>query len=110
MLGKRLPLLEGGKLNLPQNPGEYCGPVTGYNGKTGEALMPAVYFLKPTARDPGAPPRARAVQFVVSPPHVFTEEPDGSLTITASISDHAGGGSESDGWHGYLTKGVWRIA
>lgn len=102
LIGKRLPLLEGGKLNQPQNAGEYCGPVMGYTGD-----KPAVFFLKPNARDADAPKRARAIQFVISPPHVFTEEPDGTLTITASISEMAGGGSESDGWHGHLTKGVW---
>lgn len=102
MNGKRLPLLEGGRLNMPQNPGEYCGPVTGYN-----AELPAVYFLKPNARDVGAPSRARSVQHVVSPPHTFTEEADGTLTIRNSISDTAGESSGSDGWHGYLTSGVW---
>lgn len=104
MLGKRLPLLNG-KLNTPQNPGEYCGPVTGYT-----AQLPAVFFLKPNARDANAPSRARAVQHVVSPPHVFTEESDGSLTIRNSIGDHAGTIGGSDGWHGYLTKGVWVLA
>lgn len=87
---------------LPREPGDYVGPIHGYTGE-----HPAVFFLKPNARDPGLPPRARAVQHVTSPPHVFTEEPDGTLTITASISDRAGGGP-SDGWHGYLTAGEWR--
>lgn len=103
MIGRRVPvaeLPEGG----PEQPGDYCGPVTGYAGPG----VATVFFLKPNARDPDAPPRARSVHHVNSPPHVFTEEPDGTLTITASIGDHAGPGSESDGWHGYLTKGVWR--
>ena len=89
--------------HMPENPGEYYGPVMGYSGN-----KPAVFFLKPNARDPGAPARARSVHYVVSPPHVFTEETDGTLSITDSIGDHAGPGSESDGWHGFLTKGVWR--
>ena len=36
-----------------------------------------------------------------------TEEPDGTLTITPSISDLAGPNSVSDDWHGWLTKGEW---
>jgi hypothetical protein len=111
MKGRRLPnrnadedgKLWGGpfKLTLPENPGDYCGPVMGYTGD-----KPAVFFLKPNARDPDVPKRARAVQHVISPPHVFTEEPDGSLTITGSIGDKAKD-SESDGWHGHLVKGEW---
>jgi hypothetical protein len=98
-----LKYLDGRRVNhMPENPGEYYGPVTGYSGS-----LPAVFFLKPNARDQGAPTRARAIQYVVSPPHTFTEESDGTLTIRASIGDHAGPDSESDGWHGYLTKGVW---
>lgn len=103
MVGKRLPILENSKLNTPQNPGEYCGPIIGYTGD-----KPAVFFLKPNSRDNNIPPHARSVQHVVSPPHVFTEEADGTLTITESISDLRGDHSEgSDGWHGYLTKGQW---
>jgi hypothetical protein len=83
-------------------PGDYCGPILGFTGD-----KPAVFFLKPNARDTDAPPNARSMQHVVSPPHVFTEEPDGTLTITASISDRRANGGESDGWHGYLTAGVW---
>ncbi len=101
MIGRRLPVIPG-QHPIPEQPGDYCGPVMGYT-----ADKPAVFFLKPNARDPGAHPRARSVQHVTSPPHVFTEEPDGTLTITASLGDTAGPGSESDGWHGYLTKGIW---
>jgi len=95
MIGRRVQ-------QFPENPGEYFGPVKGYTGD-----KPAVFFLKPNARDKNAPPRARSIQHVVSPPHVFTEEADGSLTITASLGDFNGAGSQSDGWHGYLTKGQW---
>ncbi len=103
MQGKRLPLKPDGSATVPTSPGEYCGPVTGYtNG------MPAVLFLKPNARDADAPRRARHVQHVVSPPHTFTEEPDGTLTIQPSLSEFPTGGGDSDGWHGYLEKGVWR--
>lgn len=84
-------------------PGSYCGPVGGYTGD-----KPAVMFLKPNARDADAPAGARSVQHVCSPPHTFTEEADGSLTISPSISDTRIGGSVSDGWHGYLERGVWR--
>ena len=89
----------------PSAPGEYVGPVFGYTGD-----KPAVFFLKPNARDEGVTARARSVQHVVSPPHVFTEETDGTLTITASISDLAGADTVSDGWHGYLTRGEWHRA
>lgn len=119
MKGRRLPILTFNeiedpdspnswskpKLNTPQNPGEYCGPIIGYTGD-----VPAVFFLKPNSRDEGVKPIARAVQHVCSPPHKFTEEVDGTLTITASISDKRIGGTESDGWHGYLTKGDWYLA
>jgi hypothetical protein len=108
--GRRLEVLadpETGKprLNTPLEPGDYCGPILGYTGD-----LPAVFFLKPNARDEGAPPAARSVQHVCSPPHAFTEEPDGTLTIAPSISDRksATPGGPSDGWHGYLENGVWR--
>jgi hypothetical protein len=73
-----------------------------------------VFFLKPNARDPDVPAHARSVRHVISPPHVFTEEPDGTLTIAASISDMRSSypeewtGPRSDGWHGFLEHGVWR--
>lgn len=102
MIGRRLPVVDG-QHPTPELPGDYCGPVMGYTG-----TRPAVFFLKPNARDADAPPRARSVQHVCSPPHVFKEEPDGTLTISASIGDTAGPGSTSDGWHGFLEKGVWR--
>lgn len=94
---------------MPTEPGEYYGPVTGYTGD-----KPAVFFLKPNARDADAPSHARSVQHVTSPPHTFTEEPDGTLTISASISDMRQEyptewtGPRSDGWHGFLERGVWR--
>jgi hypothetical protein len=103
MKGRRIPVPPNSEFPILDRPGDYCGPIMGWTGD-----KPAVFFLKPNARDSGAPKRARSVQHVVSPPHAFKEEPDGTLTITASISDLAGAGSESDGWHGYLTKGEWR--
>lgn len=111
MKGRRLKPLKGGKLNTPSKPGDYCGPITGYTGD-----RPAVFFLKPNARDAGVPAHARSVQHVTSPPHTFHEEPDGTLTITASISDIRTSDTEgvtnlgSDGWHGYLTCGEWSRA
>ena len=104
MKGRRLPVVAG-EHPCPLEPGDYCGPVMGYTHD-----KPAVFFLKPNARDEDAPKRARSVQHVVSPPHTFTEEPDGTLTIAASIGDTAGADSVSDGWHGYLDRGVWRKA
>lgn len=102
MKGRRIPVPIRGVFPAIELPGDYCGPIMGFTGD-----KPAVVFLKPNARDPDAPPRARSIQHVVSPPHVFTEEPDGTLTITPSLGDTAGPGSESDGWHGHLTRGVW---
>jgi hypothetical protein len=101
MIGRRLPA--DGQHPMPEQPGDYCGPVRGFTGD-----KPAVFFLKPNSRDPGAPPRARSVQHVTSPPHEFVENADGTLTIVGSLGDTAGPGSESDGWHGMLEHGVWR--
>jgi hypothetical protein len=99
MIGRRIPV-EPGKFPSLELPGDYAGPIMGFTGP-----VPAVFFYKPNSRDPKAPRIARSVQHVVSPPHSFTEEPDGSLTIMASLGDMHDG--ESDGWHGYLIKGVW---
>jgi hypothetical protein len=95
------------KMPAVEQPGDYCGPVMGFTRD-----KPAVFFLKPNARDPGVPPIARSVHHVISPPHTFTEEPDGTLTIRASLGDmhdKSDGTRESDGWHGYLTKGEWHL-
>lgn len=87
---------------MPSEPGDYMGPVVGYT-----ADKPAVFFLKPNARDPNAPKSARAIQHVVSPPHRFRECPDGSLEIRESLGDMHNG--KSDGWHGFLDAGHrWR--
>jgi hypothetical protein len=92
-----------------ERPGDYFGPVKDYTGD-----LPAVFFLKPNARDPNAPPHARSVQHVCSPPHTFRECPDGSLEIRNSISNLLRGdttGESDDGWHGWLDEGhVWRQA
>lgn len=97
MKGRRLPLGE-----WPTQPGDYMGPVMGYTGE-----KPAVFFLKPNARDADSPRVARSIQHVVSPPHTFRECADGSLEIRNSLgADHGG---VSDGWHGYLDEGhQWR--
>lgn len=103
MIGRRLPVVDG-KMTVPTEPGDYCGPVVGYTGD-----KPAVFFLKPNARDDDAPAWARSLQHVTSPPHTFRECADGSLEIRASIGDTAGTRTESDGWHGCLDEGhVWR--
>lgn len=90
-----------------ERPGDYYGPDSGYTGG-----VPAVFFLKPNARDSGVPARARSVQHVCSPPHRFRECPDGSLEIRESISNllrRDTTGQSDDGWHGYLDEGhVWR--
>lgn len=103
-IGRRLPIGEDGKpAEWPSQPGDYVGPVYGYTGD-----KPAVFFLLPIARDEDAPPHARSVHHVTSPPHTFTEDADG-LTISASILTRAAGdGAEI--WHGYLEHGTWRQA
>lgn len=97
-----------GHPNFPnlEQAGDYAGPVKGWTGD-----LPAVFFLKPNARDDDAPRGARSVQHVCSPPHSFTEEADGTLTISPSISDRKRDQDPStpgDGWHGFLERGVWR--
>jgi hypothetical protein len=85
-------------------PGDYCGPVKGYTGD-----KEACFFLKPNARDEGAPPIARSVHHVLFPPQRYRECADGSLEIRESLGDTRVGGNISDGWHGYLDEGhVWR--
>jgi len=90
-----------------QHPGDYFGPTTDFTG------TPAVFFLKPNARNPDTPPRGRSVGHVCSPPHTFRECPDGSLEIRPSISEYTANSPQalefSDGWHGWLDEGnVWR--
>lgn len=100
--GRRLPVVDG-RLTTPTQPGDYCGPIVGYTGD-----LPAVFFLKPNARDEGVPPRARSVQDVVSPPHVFRECPDGIARDQGRVVGDKDGSSD-DGWHGYLDEGhLWR--
>jgi hypothetical protein len=99
MIGRRLPIGM-----YPREPGDYMGPIM-HDGRM------TVFFLKPNARDPGAPPAARAIHHAVSPPHVFRECPDGSLEIRESLGDRHEEieGEKSDGWHGFLDEGhVWR--
>lgn len=106
MIGRRIPHKDH-EFPALELPGDYAGPIMGYTGGS-----PAVFFLKPNSRDADAPPGARSVQHVCSPPHVFTEMPDGSLQIRESISDrkrHQDPGTPGDGWHGYLDAGhAWR--
>jgi len=88
-----------------ENPGDYCGPITGYTGPD----MESCFFLLPNARselvcgeeveDRGG---QRAVHHVNFPPHTYRECPDGSLEIRNSIG-------AMPWWHGYLDEGnVWR--
>jgi hypothetical protein len=105
MQGRRIPVPPDGSFPAIERPGDYCGPLTGWTGD-----LPAVFFLKPNARDADAPSRASRIHHVTSPPHTFTEEADGTLTLSPSIGDKNGPGSESDGWHGHLTAGEWRLA
>lgn len=96
MIGRRLEILcTDGKPDLnrrkPSKPGDYIGPIVGYTGD-----KPAVFYLTPGQKAGDVP------RHVTSPPHTFTEEDDGSLSITASI-EHKG----EPYYHGYLTRGEW---
>jgi hypothetical protein len=90
-----------------EHPGDYCGPVAGFTGE-----HPAVFFLKPNARDKDTPAGARSIQHVDCPPHTLRECPDGSLEIRPSIGNLLRGdvgGQSDDRWHGYLDEGHrWR--
>jgi hypothetical protein len=103
MQGRRIPYQEGvDPCTLIKEAGDYCGPDRGeYSGG-----VPAVHFLLPIARDAVVPrSEARALHHVQSPPHVFREEPDGTLTIRNSI----GAGHGGYYWHGFLTAGRWEL-
>jgi hypothetical protein len=109
VIGRRLPA-EGTTYTMPEQPGDYSGPVMGHHHVDPALDRPSVFFLMPTADDEGAPPGARSVHRVASPPHVFRECPDGSLEIRESIAAY-GHNDQTKGpiWHGYLDEGhVWR--
>lgn len=97
--GRRLEIKhdEEGKPNLnlclPEQPGDYVGPIYGYTGS-----VEAVFYVLPKREDE---PGFGKVGHVTSPPHEFIENEDGSLTINPSILS-------ADGWHGYLTEGRWK--
>ncbi len=96
MRGRRLKISDGDPpWSLLEQAGDYVGPVKGF---TGDA--PAVFYLLPIARDKDSHGGARAIHHVCSPPHVFTENADGTLTIAASIGNPH--------WHGFLENGIWR--
>lgn len=105
MQGRRVPVINlgthpdpmVGEAPILERAGDYCGPLKGFTGE-----KPAVFFLLPVARDAGVAPEGRSMHHVVSPPHVFTENPDGTLTIRESI------GAQQH-WHGFLTKGRWQL-
>lgn len=100
MKGRRIPVTDSriDPSTLVTEPGDYYGPVLGWSDD-----KPAVFFLLPIIDDKSLPSQARSIHHVQSPPHVFTEESDGTLTITESI-----GAGRPHYWHGYLTKGEWK--
>lgn len=70
----------------------------------------AIWFLLPIHE--GAtmfdrPTRGSGVHCVYEPPWTFTEQPNGSIEVRASI---ACGRRDAEGeyWHGYLDGDVWR--
>lgn len=102
MKGRRVPVTGLDPYTQVTQAGDYCGPDDGrYTGG-----IPAVWFLLPIARDESVPNAgARALHHICSPPHVFREEPDGSLTARESI----GAGHGGYYWHGFLTEGRWEL-
>lgn len=107
-VGRRL-ASEEGAWAVPEQPGDYCGPVPG----GGDGSYEVCYFLLPIARDDDAPPGARSIHSVHFPPHTYRECEDGSLEIRASILAYgyaaSDGGAPAAVWHGYLDEGhVWR--
>jgi hypothetical protein len=81
------------RMNMPMEPGDYCGPLKGYTGD-----LEACFFLLPNSRDPEAPSGQRSVHHVTFPPHTYRECPDGSLEIRNSIG-------AMPFWHGFLNEG-----
>lgn len=104
MEGRRIPLVNLGSCPEPmvgempiiECAGDYSGP---FKDKIAGVLV--VYYLLPNARDEGVSGNGRSIRHVVSPPHRFIEEADGSLTIRESIA--------APHWHGFLTKGRWQL-
>lgn len=109
MIGRRVATI--GEI---EQPGDYCGPITGYTGPrpgvSAEAYvadpslgMESCFFMLPNADDTGpGKRRTRSIHHVNFPPHTYRECDDGSLEIRNSIG-------ATPWWHGYLDEGhVWR--
>jgi hypothetical protein len=98
MKARRIPVPENGDIfGALEEAGDYCGPAEGTTIRNGERVaIRRVAFLLPHGKG--------GVHHCAEPPHKFTEESDGTLTITASILATYG---QSETWHGYLTKGEW---
>lgn len=100
---RRIPVPESGDVNevFPMESGDYCGPIEGYSGG-----KPAVFFCLPAGGE--GDDLVLGIRHVCSPPHVFTEMPDGSLQVRESILTHERGANGRP-WHGYLDAGnIWR--
>lgn len=103
--GRRIPIINLGSYPEPmigeipilEQAGDYCGP---FKDKIKNVLV--VYFLLPNARDIDIKGQGRAIRHIISPPHRFIEEPDGSLTVRESIG-------AQPYWHGFLTEGKWEL-
>ncbi len=107
MLGTRIQYIPGiDPSSVLRSAGDYCGPDDGRYS----AGIPSVWFLLPIARDTDAKGGTRSVHRCASPPHVFIEEPNGSLTIRESIGAY-GWNDRAAGyvWHGFLTEGRWEL-
>lgn len=73
-----------------------------------------LWFLLPIARDEDAPPEARSIHRITSPPWTFEVHPDKSVEVGPQVGRmNSIAARRQDGqgnvWHGYLIRGnVWR--
>jgi hypothetical protein len=107
MKARRIPIPPNGDIFAAlEKPGDYCGPAEGTIGKPPDGLeripVRRVAFMLPI--------ETGNVFHCQEPPHKFTEELDGTLTITASILASWGNKDNRQSWHGFLTKGEWITA
>jgi hypothetical protein len=90
-----------------ENAGDYSGP---HPLQKGECEVKVIWFLLPIhkGRDKfDRPDEGSGIHGVYDPPWTFTECPDGSVEIRASIG--CGASDKGYYWHGYLDSGnVWR--
>ncbi len=92
-----------GRSSAEREPGDYYGPVFGFNGKDAEDCeIRAIYFNLPVRREDGSV----ICGHICIPPHDYQENPDGSIMVIGSIKTRWGDEPGQE-WHGHLIQGVW---